>query len=154
MLYRSCVQGTIVQVSVSMGGIPKRPVPEAHAGVSGLEGDACAHPDIHGGPEKALLIITTGSLQELRGMGYDLAFGSLGENLTVDGLDACRLASGQRYRAGGALLELTRRRKPCRTLTVYGPGIERVVGDALRGGYYARVLRPGVIRTGDIIALD
>jgi MOSC domain-containing protein YiiM len=148
------VQGTIVQVSISAGGIPKRSVPEAHARINGLDGDACAHPAIHGGPGQAVLIVTTGSLQELRSIGFDLSYGSLGENLTADGLEAGRFAAGQRYRAGDALLELTKPRKPCATLGVYGPGIQRAVGQAHRGGYYARILRPGLIRAGDIIALD
>jgi MOSC domain-containing protein YiiM len=148
------VQGTIVQVSISAGGIPKLAVPEAHAGINGLEGDSCAHPAIHGGPEKAVLIITTGSLRELRDLGFDVSSGSLGENLTVDGPDARGFAAGQRYRAGGTLLELTKPRKPCRTLDVYGRGIQRAVGESLRGGFYARVIRPGLVRTGDIIALD
>jgi MOSC domain-containing protein YiiM len=148
------VQGTIVQVSLSAGGIPKIAVPEAYAAVNGLEGDVCAHPRIHGGPRQAVLMITAGALAELREIGFVLSPGSLGENLTVDGIDARRFAAGQQYRAGGAILELTKPRSPCRTLDVLGKGIQAAVGEALRGGFYARVLRPGVIRPGDIIALD
>ena len=110
------MEGTIIQVSVSGGGIPKRAVPQAYAASTGLEGDACAHPRIHGGPKQAILIITVGSLAELGEIGFVLSPGSLGENLTVDGLDARRFETGTRFRAGDAVLELTKPRSPCRTL--------------------------------------
>lgn len=146
--------GSILQVSVSAGGIPKTAVPRAYAGFGGLEGDSWAHPRIHGGPERAVLIVTAGSLADLREIGFVLSPGSLGENLTADGIDACRFEAGQRYRAGEAVLQLTHMREPCRTLDVYGRGIRRAVGESLRGGFYARVLQPGMISAGAIIALD
>jgi MOSC domain-containing protein YiiM len=41
--------GSIIQINVSPGGIPKRPVPEATVTAQGIVGDRWAHPDIHGG---------------------------------------------------------------------------------------------------------
>jgi hypothetical protein len=38
------VTGTIVQVNISRGGVPKLPVPQASVGPLGLDGDAFAHP--------------------------------------------------------------------------------------------------------------
>ena len=47
------MQGRIVQISVSPGGLPKRAVPEGMVTPLGIEGDRHAHPSIHGGPNKA-----------------------------------------------------------------------------------------------------
>ena len=73
---------------------------------------------------------------------------------------------GQRYRIGDVLLEITKLRSPCDTLSVYGFGkIQKAVydqdvkaGNAASpvwglGGFYASVLQAGTIRPGDPIHL-
>jgi MOSC domain-containing protein YiiM len=152
------VQGTIVQVSISRGGIPKLPVPEASVGPLGLEGDSHAHPQIHGGPDQAVLIVTLEGIQELTGRGYALFPGALGENLTVRGLDRRDLRVGQQIRAGSALLEISKPRGPCATLDVYGGALKaelKTKDPSSRAwglsGFYTRVLSPGIVRPGDII---
>jgi len=90
--------GTIVQISVSRGGVPKRPVMEALLTPLGIEGDAHAHPEIHGGPRQAVLLITAESVDELVKRGYPVFHGAMGENLTTLGLDRRLLRAGQRYR--------------------------------------------------------
>jgi MOSC domain-containing protein YiiM len=157
--------GSIVQINVSPGGIPKRPTAEAEVTPEGIRGDSWAHPQIHGGPRQALLLITSEGIEELIGQGYPLYAGALGENLTVAGLDRREMRIGQRYRAGEILIELTKIRSPCATLDVYGASIKQAVYDAEvhtgdvssprwgLSGFYARVLRAGVVRQRDIIQL-
>ncbi len=157
--------GSIVQINISPGGIPKRPIAEAEVTPEGIRGDSWAHPQIHGGLRQALLIITSEGIDELIGQGYPLYAGALGENLTVAGLDRRQMRVGQRYRAGEVLMELTKLRSPCSTLDVYGPSIKEAVYDAQvkagdvssprwgLSGFYARVLRGGVVRPRDIIQL-
>ncbi len=157
--------GSILQINISPGGIPKRPIPEATITAQGILGDHWAHPDIHGGPNQALLLITSEGIEELVAQGYPLFPGALGENLTTAGLNRRQMRVGQRYRAGGAFLELTKLRAPCTTLLVYGPAINQAVYDAQvkagdpstprwgLGGFYARVLRAGTIHPQDIIEL-
>lgn len=154
---------SIVQINISPGGIPKRPILEADVTPLGIRGDGWAHPAIHGGPNQALLLITSEGIGELVAQGYPLFSGALGENLTTRGLDRRMMRLGQRYRAGEVLLELTKLRSPCATLDVYGPSIKQALYDAQvkdgditsprwgLGGFYARVLRNGFIRSGDII---
>jgi MOSC domain-containing protein YiiM len=158
------VTGSITQVSISAGGVPKRPIAEGEVTPFGIRGDAWAHPDIHGGPNQALLLITREGIDELIAQGYPLFAGALGENLTTAGLDRRLMRLGQRYRVGNVTLELTKMRAPCSTLTVYG-SIAHAVYDARvkagdpasplwgLGGFYARVLRAGSIRPKDIIEL-
>jgi MOSC domain-containing protein YiiM len=157
--------GSILQINISPGGIPKRPIPEATVTAEGILGDRWAHPDIHGGPKQAVLLITAEGIEDLIAQGYPLFPGALGENLTITGLDRRQMRVGQRYRAGEVLLELTKLRAPCATLDVYGPGIQRAIYDLQvkggdpstprwgLGGFYARVLKAGTIRPQDIIAL-
>jgi len=157
--------GTIVQINISRGGIPKRPIAEAEMTPQGIRGDSWAHPQIHGGPKQALLLITSEGIQELIECGYPLHAGALGENLTIAGLDRRQMRIGQRYRAGEVLLELTKIRTPCSSLDVYGPSIKQAVYDAQvqagdvssprwgLSGFYARVVRSGVVRPRDIIQL-
>lgn len=157
--------GSIVQINISPGGIPKRAIAEATVTPLGILGDSCAHPEIHGGPNQALLLITAEGIDELVAQGFALYPGALGENLTTRGLDRRQVREGQRYRAGEVFLEITKRRSPCATLYVYGRHLHAAIYDPkvkahdasspLWGlsGFYARVLRPGVIRRHDIITL-
>jgi len=75
--------------------------------------------------------------------------------------------AGQRYRVGqDAVIELTTLRTPCNNLNVYGPEIKTELYDArckagdvtsghwAHGGFYARVMRPGVIQAGDAVVLE
>jgi MOSC domain-containing protein YiiM len=152
------MRGVIEAVCVSPGGLPKLALPQAFAHTLGLEGDSHNHPNIHGGPDKALLLIASESLEQLRAEGFATSPGVLGENLTTRGLDFTLLASGMRFRAGDALIELTRLRKPCRQLEFLNtlqPGAiqQRLAAQPHLAGWYARVLLPGLIRAGDIIML-
>lgn len=157
--------GWVVQINVSPGGVPKRPIAEAEVTPEGIRGDSWAHPDIHGGPNQAVLLITSEGIGQLIAQGYPVFPGALGENLTTIGLDRRQMRIGQRYRVGEVMLELTKMRAPCTTLDVYGSSIKNAVYDAQvkagdassprwgLGGFYARVLKSGFIRPKDIIEL-
>jgi MOSC domain-containing protein YiiM len=156
--------GTVVQVSVSNGGIPKRAIASAELTETGIAGDAWRYP-FHGGRRKALLVITAEGIAQLVWQGYPLFPGALGENLTTRGLDRRALRLGQRFRVGTAAIELVRVRVPCGTVDVYGQGIQAALYDAQvqagdagsprwgLSGFYASVVQPGTINPGDAIAL-
>jgi len=158
--------GQIIQINISRGGIPKRPIPGGVITPLGLEGDSWAHPEIHGGPRQAVLLIAAEVVDELIARGYPLYYGALGENLTTRGLDRRQLRLGQRLRAGLALLEITKLRGPCSTLDIYGPTIKQEIydrqvkaGDPISprwgmSGFYASVIEPGPVRVNDIIAVE
>ena len=154
------MRGRILQLNISPGGMPKHAILQAEITVQGILGDIQRNRKYHGGPDQALLLITQESLEEIKGLGFAVYPGALGENLTVSGLDRRQLRSGQRLRAGQAIIEITKLRQPCRHLDVYGLGIQPAVYDkrAAPGtgpwglaGFYCRVLQPGPIFPGDII---
>lgn len=157
--------GTVLQVSISRGGVPKRAIPQGDVGPLGIAGDDHAHPEVHGGPEQAVLLITSEAIAELTAQGFPLYPGALGENITTTGIDRKQWRPGQRWRIGQAIVELTKVRAPCAQLSVYGPGIQKAVYDAkvdagdpssprwALSGFYASVVQPGPVRPGDPISL-
>lgn len=156
--------GTVLQVNVSRGGIPKRPTLLGELTAAGVAGDAWRFP-FHGGVRKAILLVTIEGIDELVSHGFPLFAGALGENLTTQGLDRRALRLGQRLNVGDSIIELTTIRTPCATLDVYGTGIQAAMYDArvqkgmadspLWGlsGFYASVVQPGIVRPGDAIVL-
>jgi MOSC domain-containing protein YiiM len=161
--------GIVHQISISKGGVPKLAVPEAWANPLGLEGDGHFHPQFHGGPSKALLLVSLEDLDALRAEGYPVFPGALGENLTIRGIDFRKLRSGQRFVVGDAAIELTTLRQPCSALDGYnmsaGTPIQKLLYDAQAkagdpsspvwavGGFYASIVQRGLINTGVTIAL-
>ena len=160
--------GRISQINISHGGVPKHPVPDAMVHPLGVEGDAHAHPHIHGGPNQAILLITSEAIEELRSQGFPVYPGALGENVTTEGIDRRQMRAGQRYRLGDVIIELTKVRAPCNQLDGYGAGIHQAMynkpavkaGDASTptwaiSGFYAAVIQGGMIRVGaPIVLLD
>ena len=74
--------GSVVQLSISRGGVPKHPILLANVTPLGIAGDHQAHPEIHGGPDQALLIVSSEAIDEINAKGYNLYPGALGENIT------------------------------------------------------------------------
>jgi MOSC domain-containing protein YiiM len=157
--------GSIIQVNISRGGLPKRPIEEGQIGPLGIDGDLQNHPGIHGGPLQAILLISAEVVDELTARGYPLFYGAMGENLTTRGIDYRTLRIGDQLRAGGAILEITKPRGPCKALDVYGTSLKGDVYDSMvkqrnpesprwgMSGLYASVVRPGPVRAGDPVEL-
>lgn len=158
--------GTVVQVSLGPGGLPNQPVAEATLTKTGLEGDRFRYTNLHGLPDQAVLLITCEGLDELKKEGYPLFCGALGENLTIRGIGRHGLQPGQRWRVGSeVIIEITKRRSPCRTIDVYGSTLrERIFDDQVKkndtssprwglSGVYARVIEGGSLRPGDPVTL-
>jgi MOSC domain-containing protein YiiM len=144
----------IVQISVSGGGVPKRPVPSARVTALGLEGDAQRDREHHGGPERALCLFSQERIRALQAEGHPITPGSIGENLTIEGIDWSTITPGVYLRLGeNVLAQVTSYTAPCFNITASfrnrdylrvsqkrHPGDSRV---------YCRVLREGPLRTGD-----
>lgn len=150
--------GTIHQISVSRGGVPKLPVGEATVGEGGVVGDRQRNRRVHGGPMRAVCLYSLEVIERLQGEGHPIVPGSAGENITVRGLDWAAVVPGVWLRLGDALLlQVTAYTAPCQNIAgSFADGnfgriaVGRAPGQAR---VYARVLRPGVIRAGDAVRL-
>jgi len=100
-------------------------------------------------------------LEELRGKGYDVAPGRLGENVTTSGVDLLALPTGTVLRLGDeAEVEVTGLRNPCVQIDRYSEGLmAEVVGRdgagevVRRAGVMGIVLRSGTVRVDDPLAV-
>jgi MOSC domain-containing protein YiiM len=148
----------VFQINLSKGGVPKTGVHEAVVSTFGLEGDAQKNPGIHGGPERALCLYSLEHIAALQAEGHLVFPGSLGENLTLNGLPWQELVPGAQLRVGDqALLELTSYTAPCNTIrgSFTGGDYSRISQRKYPGWsrLYARVLQPGKVKVGDQVQL-
>jgi len=107
-----------------------------------------AHAD--SGTHRQVSLLAMESIDKMRALGLDVAPGSFAENLTIEGIDLCRLPVGTGLEVGqGILLEITQIGKQCHR----GCVIFQQVGQCImpREGVFARVIRGGVVRPGDPI---
>jgi MOSC domain-containing protein YiiM len=121
-----------------------------------VAGDAQANLAVHGGPDQAVYAYASEDAawwsEEL---GRDVPAGIFGENLTLEGVDASHALIGERWQAGGVLLEVTAPRIPCAKLAraFDDPGMTKRFAKALRPGAYLRIVQPGELGAGDPVAV-
>src|SRR5687768_14871060 len=107
------MHGTVVQVNVSAGGMPKLPVLQARVTADGLEGDRQRNPKYHGGPDRAVCLYSEELYGWLAEQGVSVFNGQLGENFTTRGLDLQQLNRGDRLQVGDeCTIEITKVRTP------------------------------------------
>jgi len=152
--HRGVSDARVVQVSVSPGGVPKLPVDSARVSTLGLEGDDHNDRNVHGGPFRAVCLYSMEAIRRVRADGHPIAPGSVGENLTLEGLELSTLTPGDRLAVGGTVvLEITRPASPCDTIRgAFADGrIGRIsiLAHPLDSRLYARVLAEGTVRPGD-----
>ena len=146
----------IHQINVSDGGVPKLPMDRAAVDFEGMAGDRQADRKHHGGPDQTLCLYSLEVIEMLQAEGHPIASGSAGENLTITGLDWAAVASRQRYRIGEALvIEITDVATPCaKNAQWFVDGRFSRMSDTMHPGssrWYAKVLAPGVVATGDAV---
>jgi len=151
----------IVQINVkpqtgSERGIPKIAVPKAEVTCAGIVGDFNRYrtADLESSEHMAVSLLPIEVIEALSAEGWPVEPGHLGENFTMRGISCDQFAIGQKYRLGEVEIELTEEIKPCRNLYVLpyvgvqrGPELLEALVD--RRGWYARVLREGMIRAED-----
>lgn len=128
---------------------PKITVPEGRLIEDfGLEGDAHA-----GKWHRQISLLGAESIEKARNGRTDgLCHGVFAENLTTEGIELFTLPIGTRLRVGSeAVLEITQIGKECHE----GCAIRQLVGQCVmpREGVFARVVKGGVVRAGDELAV-
>ena len=134
------------------GAVPVMPL--------GLLGDEQADLSIHGGLEKAVYAYPSEhyaywqAARREAGIGQiddSLPHGSLGENLTLQGLLEAQVWAGDVLRFPGCELRVTLPREPCYKFSAvmgFGPA-SRLMAQTGFCGFYLAVTRPGTLRAGD-----
>ncbi len=148
------MDGRIVQINVSPGGVPKRPVARARVTRLGIEGDGHRNTEHHGGPDRALCLFSVEQIEALQAEGHPVEPGALGENLTLAGLDWAEVQPDDFFRLGEeVLVQITRFTSPCFNVRgAFLDGAYSRVSQKRHPGWsrvYARVLVPGEIAAGD-----
>lgn len=154
--HNTAIHGRIVSINTSKKkGIGKTPVAEGKLVENwGLEGDIHAQE----GPRQISLLALE-SIQKQKACpqinvqaANNLKPGDFAENITTAGIEASALFLGQKIKIGSqALIEITKIGKEChRYCSIYYK-----VGDCImpREGVFAKVLKSGIIHTGDCLEL-
>lgn len=141
-------------------GMYKQPLAEsAEAGREGLTGDHQADRRVHGGPDKAIHLYPAEHYRRLAGRFPEAAAqllpGSLGENLSCEGLTEADVRLGDIYALGGARLQFSQPRSPCWKIdSRFGvEGMAAHIAESGLTGWYWRVLQPGRVTSGDRLLL-
>lgn len=138
-------------------GIWKLPTPDRIlARAEGLVGDTQGDRSVHGGRHKAVYAYASEDSRWWgERLGRALEPGSFGENLTTAGVDVSGAVVGERWRVGGALLEVSEPRLPCWKLgaRLGDPRLPKRFAAAGRPGAYLRVLAEGEVGAGDAVEL-
>ena len=151
-------EGSIVQLSVSPGGVPKLAVAEAHVTRLGLEGDAHRHLEHHGGPERAVCLFPIEAIHGLVAEGHTVTPGALGENVTTEGLDWAAVVPDTHLLLGErVLLQVSKYTSPCFNIAplFLGRNFSRVSQKRHPGWsrVYARVLLEGRVHADDPVRI-
>ena len=151
------ITGVVHSINVSDGGVPKLPRPWTQVRVDGVEGDRQDDRRYHGGPERAVSLYSLDLIEALQGEGHSIVPGSIGENLTLHGIEWTAVRPDARMEIGDVLLEVTRAASPCYKIAAsFQDGVFTRVSQKVHPGwsrFYARVLREGIVTTGDRVVL-
>ena len=109
--------------------------------------------DAHAGSwHRQVSLLSYEKAEDFRNAGAPVADGSFGENLLVSGMDLKSLPVGTVLKCGNALLQVTQIGKECHSRCVIGQTMGRCIMP--EEGIFARVLRGGIVRNGDVVDID
>jgi MOSC domain-containing protein YiiM len=121
-----------------------------------LAGDDQADRRVHGGVHKAVYAYSSEDYEWWsKQLDRPLTPGTFGENLTTEGVDVGAAVVGQRWRAGGVVLEVSEPRMPCYKLGIRmnDPDFPELFSAADRPGTYLRIVEEGSLSSGDPIEI-
>lgn len=150
--------GSVAQLNVSDGGVPKRPIASAEVGHRGVAGDRQASRQHHGRPMQALCLWSADVIAALQGEGHPIGAGSAGENVTLAGIDWAALRPGALLRIGDVLAEVSAWATPCSKNAAWFTDRDFArIDHSVHPGWsraYAWVREPGTVRQGDAVIVE
>ena len=121
----------------------------------GVDGDSVCDARHHGGPDQAVYVYGIDDYAWWsEQLGFRLAPGTFGDNLTIAGLTSAEVGVGDRLTVGEVELEVTAPRIPCAVLgrRMQDETFPIAFRNAERPGFYCRVLTPGIAQTGEPVS--
>ena len=141
----------------ALSSIVKNPIASLTVHINGTKEDEQANKRLHGGPEKVLhqfSPIHYKTLQEHFPEGH-FVLGSMGENISVKGMDDTTVYIGDIWKFGDVELQVSAPRAPCVKIChrFCIANLDRYVGERGITGWYYRVIKTGTINVGDNVKL-
>ena len=150
------MRGAIHSINISSGGVPKKLIESAKIRKGGVEGDFNKFREGRGGdPDRAVCIFSLERIESMKMEGHPIDVGTTGENLTIKGIEWESLVEGALVEIGDVLLELSEPCAPCSKISksFIDRRFDRINHNREFGWsrWLARVLREGVVKTGDSV---
>ena len=139
------------------GGVPKPSVDSIDVRLNGVFGERIRDTKHHGGPKRAVCILSNQTLEFLQNEGHPISGGSTGENLLID-IDEEFLRPGVRLKFANVELEITSPAPPCKTIqTSFTNGDFKQLSHKLnpqRTRWYAQVIQEGIIQVDEVVDIN
>lgn len=139
-------------------GIFKLPVSQpVQITTLGIKEDFIGSPKHHGGPDQAVYVYGTKDYEWWSTeLGRELGAGTFGDNLTISELESAKFNIGDYLHIGAVTLQVTAPRIPCGTFArrMEDPNFVKRFRFAERPGLYCRVIKEGILKTGDEVRLE
>ena len=147
------MQGTIVGLFVApTGGVPKHSVECLEVSKSGCSGDRQNDLKHHGGPSRAVCLLSEEIIEQLQESGHPISGGTTGENVLVRGFDWNMFDIGSVLSTSTLTLRITGAATPCKTIKAsFLDGQFNLLShkkNPHQTRWYAEVLHPGQLRIG------
>jgi MOSC domain-containing protein YiiM len=148
--------GRLESINRSRGGVPKTSVFEALITRHGLGGDHQQDTCDHGGPNRAVVLFSLDVILALHREGHPIAAGTVGENLTISGIEWSAVRPGSALRIADVQLVVTEYTAPCERIRhSFLEGDFTRISQKLHPGWSrvsARVVVGGIVRPGDAVS--
>ena len=141
-----------------LGGVPKGMVESLQVTTNGCVGDRQNDLKHHGGPTRAVCLMTTDVLEGLQEQGHPIDQGTTGENLLIRGIAWHELDIGTILVTEHVRLRITGDAPPCKTIKAsFVKGNFMALSHKRKPQqtrWYAEVLEEGMMHRGESIKID
>ncbi|AXX86970.1 MOSC domain-containing protein [Malaciobacter marinus] len=142
-----------------ISGIKKYPVQKAYLKRTGFLEDEQADLNHHGGENKALFLFASSSYEKINkqcNTNYKIdEVSHFGENVVLSNINEDDICIGDVYKIGETIIQITQPRQPCWKLSANTNKKEmtKFIFESGLTGWYAKVIKEGVIRKNDMFEL-
>ncbi len=139
-------------------GINKYPAKKGiFLGKTDVKGDSVVDRRYHGGIDQACYLYGSEQYKfwQNKYPDADWHYGIMGENITIEGLQEDNIFIDQIYQLGEATVQISKTRKPCFKIGLM-LGDQQAVHDFWKAPYpgvYLRILKEGIVKSGDNMTL-